>query len=443
MNLFDNESEQVILGSLLQSPELFSDISLEIRPEDFYFEANSLIFQSCSELVDAGNQPEPLLLINHLKEKSLLEKVGSRTYVMQVAGQAATVGIQSYTRRVRDLAMRRGLLSQLREVQKQILEDQVPLDEVFNQTERALYQAADRGGGYNVSHLREFKEEFIDYLKAAQANKGGVTGLISGFKNFDELTGGLKGGQLIILAARPGVGKTTLALNMAANAALRGNAPVLFFSLEMSRLELFLRLVCSDAMLESQKIQKGFLSENDSKKVLASSKRLYETDFYIDDSADLGVWDFKQRSRRWAARMQSEKKKPGLIIVDYLQLMTDRGRSESRQVEVASISRALKMTAKDLDVPVIALSQMNRSIEQRGKDPRPQLSDLRESGAIEQDADIVLFIHREDLYKKDLPESEQNVADLIVAKHRAGSTGNYKLAFLKQKNLFLDIDPAD
>ena len=214
---------------------------------------------------------------------------------------------------------------------------------------------------------------------------------------------------------------------------MRAKLPVLVFSLEMTSLELLLRLVCADAYLESAKIQKGYINQKEMKKVYDSCARLYASQFYIDDSPTLTSWELKQRTRRLASTLKAEGKKLGLVIVDYLQLMNEAIRFENRQLEVSNISRTLKSIAKEFEVPVLAVSQMNRAIEQRGKEHKPQLSDLRESGAIEQDADIVIFIHREEVYNKDIPESEKGFAELIIAKHRAGPVGTVKLAFQKGK----------
>lgn len=450
MNLFDKEAEQILLGSIMQNPAIFSDISLVIRPEDFYFEQHRQIYHVISEEIDAGGTPEPLIVYSSLKEKIPGDAAGTRAYIMEVADQAAAINPGRYAETVREYSLRRRLFSIFKDLGSDIQSTDTEISDVLGKAEKSFFEVSGRFASYNVQHLRELKDEYIEFINHIRESEGGITGTRVGIPSFDSLTGGLKGGQLIILAARPGGGKTTLALNLAAHVGLNeksrksgSNLGVLFFSLEMTKIELLMRLVCSYGLLESQKIMKGFFSQKTAQKLVNISKTLFESDMYIDDSTDLSNWHFKQRSRRWANKLQAEGKTPGLIVVDYLQLMTDSNVArESRQLEVASISRGLKLIAKELDVPVIALSQMNRSIEQRGKDPRPQLADLRESGSIEQDADMVLFLHRPEQFKHDLPETEKNKAELILAKHRAGPTQNFTLNFLKGQNRFVEADDS-
>ncbi len=441
MALFDSESEQIVIGSILQSPDLFFDISQALRPDDFYFEAHRVIYETIAEEFDRNNTPDVLLVIASLKNKNLLESVGNRAAIMTVASLGSPLSAHTYAKTVKELSLRRQLLHGVKEVEKNVQDLQAPIESVFSQTEKMISGVADRQSSYNVTHVRELKGEFLTFLQKLKESQGGITGLPSSYRALDQLTTGFKGGQLIILAARPGAGKTTLALNIASRVALKSKKTVLVFSLEMTRLELLLRMVCSEGYLDSQKIQKGYMSEKEMQQLVNVMQSLNQADLYIDDSPDMSSWEFRQRSRRLANQLRAQNKKIDLIVVDYLQLMSERGRSvESRQLEVANISRSLKIIAKELNVPVLALSQMNRSIEQRGKDPRPQLSDLRESGAIEQDADIVMFIHREDMFVKDLPEELKGQAEIIIAKHRAGPTGSVNLMFIKEKNLFMDLE---
>ncbi|MES0491429.1 MAG: replicative DNA helicase [Leptospirales bacterium] len=444
MGLFDSETEQIVLGSILQSPDLFHDISQVLREEDFYFEPHRIIYETIAEEFDKQNTPDVMLVISSLKTKELLEKSGNRSAIMEIASLGSPVSALSYARQVKEYSLRRGFLTAIKEMERDIQDKQTDLDTVLSEAEKAVTVVSNRHTQYNIRHIREVKDEFLLFLQKLKESKGGITGLQTFFSKFDQITTGLKGGQLIVLAARPGAGKTTFALNVAQNAAIRGGEPVLVFSLEMTRLELLLRLVCADAYLDSGKIQRGYINDKEGDKILESIQRINGSELYIDDSAELTSWDFRQRSRRLSNQLIARNKKIGLIIVDYLQLMTDKSRnSDSRQIEVANISRSLKMIAKELDVPIIAVSQMNRSIEQRGKDPRPQLSDLRESGAIEQDADIVMFIHREEMFNKDIPPELAGQAEVIIAKHRAGAQGTFKLAFVKEKNLFMDLETID
>ncbi len=438
MQLFDDEAEQILIGSVLQFPSLMDEVTSVVRPDDFYSEKHRLIFDVILSELDSQSQADAILIINRLKEKNLLEKAGNRSYIMQLTSQATQVGITAYCRRVKELSIRRSLLASLREIEKSVVDGGVGVDDLLGETEKTIARISDRYIANNVMHLREMGAEFTLFLKRLQESKG-ITGTATHFRKFDELTGGLRGGQMIVLAARPGVGKTTFALNLAQNIAVKENKTILFFSLEMTRLELLLRMVCSMARLETQKILKGYGNAFEIKRLAETLRELVQKEIYIDESTDLTSLDFKQRSRRLANKLKAEGKPPlGLIVVDYLQLMTDKGGHDSRQTEVAAISRSVKLIAKELDVPVLALSQMNRAIEQRGKDPRPQLSDLRESGAIEQDADIVLFIHREEMFNPDT--EKKGVAEIIVAKHRGGPMDKFEVAFLKNFNLFIDLD---
>ena len=438
MAIYDEEAERLVLGSLLQNVESFAEISNVLRPGDFYFKSHQLIYESISEEIDQGSQPDLLLVAANLKNKNSLEKVGNRGYLVEIASSGSAVSAFTYAKKIKELSLRRNLLNGFKDIEKSLVDQSIGLQELLAKTEKTIFQISDRYSEYNVRHIKELNQEFVEYLKKIKDSDGGITGLASGYPILDQITTGFKGGQLIVLAARPGVGKTTLALNIIRNIIIdqTPSTPVLLFSLEMTSIELLLRMVCSDAYIDSSKIQKGFINEKEMKKVYASCSRLYSSEFYIDDSSDLTGWELKQRARRLASNLKTKDKKLGLIIVDYLQLMTEATRTENRQVEVASISRGLKAIAKELDVTVLAVSQMNRSVEQRGKDHRPQLSDLRESGAIEQDADMVMFIHREEIYNKDIPESEKGMAELIIAKHRAGPTGVVNLAFAKEKNRF-------
>ncbi|GAB4430841.1 MAG: replicative DNA helicase [Turneriella sp.] len=444
MQLFDEEAEQVVLGSIMQTPSLFEEVAQVLKPEDFYYEGHRIVYEAIAAEIDRGEQPNAILIINALKNQNMLERAGSRAGIMNIASLGVLVGVNTFAEKIRELSLRRRLIFSFRELEKKAGDTGFKLDTVLTDTEAALTHLADRYSNYNVRHIKETNKEFLEFLKHVQQARDGVTGTATGFKKLDELTGGFKPGQMIVIAARPGMGKTTFALNIALNVCMNKNRPmaVAFFSLEMTRLELLLRLLSARAFLDSQKVQKGRISEKEMARLAHTAKEIYESEFYIDDSADLTTWEFKQRSRRLGRTIKQQGKELGLIVVDYLQLMTDRDRAQDgRQNEVAAISRAIKLIAKDLGVPILALSQMNRSIEQRGKDPRPQLSDLRESGAIEQDADMVIFIHREHM-GKDAPEDKKNLAEIIISKNRGGPRDSIELAFLSDKSLFTDYEAA-
>jgi replicative DNA helicase len=444
VQLFDEEAEQVVLGSIMQTPSLFEEVAQILKPEDFYYEGHRIIYETIAAEMDRGEQPNAILIINALKSKNMLERAGNRAGIMKIASLGVLVGVNTFAEKVRELSLRRRLIMSFRELEKKAADAGCKLDTVLSDTEAALTHLAEGYSRYNVRHIRETNKEFLEFLRHVKESRDGITGTPSGFKKLDELTGGFKPGQMIVIAARPGMGKTMFALNIALNVCMNKHHPraVAFFSLEMTRLELLLRLLSARAFLDSQKVQKGRISDKEMARLAHAAKEIYESEFYIDDSADLTTWEFKQRARRLGRTLKQQGKELGLIVVDYLQLMTDRDRAQDgRQNEVAAISRAIKLIAKDLGVPILALSQMNRSIEQRGGNPRPQLSDLRESGAIEQDADLVIFIHRD--HGKDVPEDKKTVTEIIVGKNRGGPRDDVKLSFLSDKSLVTDYDPGE
>lgn len=439
MDLFDEETEKIVLGTFLQFPYLLDEQNIALRSEDFYYERHRFIYEAILKLADLKQEIDISLVANILKEQNLLEKVGGTPYLLALESVGSQIGLELHTKRIRDLSLRRKLLSSLKEIEKGIFNANETLEDLLLKSEKQLSLIAERQIGTTIKHIRELTDDFVRLLETLRQTKG-VTGIATHFRKLDELTGGFRPGQMIVLAARPGVGKSTLALNIAQRIAVKGDKSVLIFSLEMTQEELLMRMVCSEALVESQKIMKGFGNLNEIKRLGETLKKLSAKEIYIDESTDLSSFEFKLRCRRLANKLRAEGKPPiGLIVVDYLQLMSDRQGYENRQAEVAAISRSMKLIAKELNVPVLAVSQMNRAIEQRGRDPRPQLSDLRESGAIEQDADMVIFIHREELYNPDT--DKKGMAEIIIAKHRGGPTDKFDLVFQKSYNLFLDPEP--
>lgn len=440
MQLFDEDAERVVLGSLVQEPGIITETASLLKPEDYYFEKNQLIYKTILAEYEANEAVDPLAIITRLKNQNELEKSGNRSYVLETFSMGTSLSLATFQNRIKSLALRRQVITALKDIQGLALDTNIEVEEMLNEADLKISKIANQSVATDVQHIRTFEKEFREHLQNLFKNRGNPDGLSSGFKGLDFYTQGFHPGQLIILAARPSIGKTALALNMALNAAYHHKSTMLIFSLEMSRMELTKRLVSTHAHVEGQKLMKGNFSKAESEKIASALSEIMQTDLYIDDSAGLTSWDFKQRSRKLARELKTQGKKIGLIIVDYLQLMTETGRMESRQTEVAAISRTLKLIAKELDVPVLALSQMNRSIEQRGKNPQPQLSDLRESGAIEQDADIVLFLHREDFGKREeeVPENKRGLAEIILAKNRSGPTGIATMVFQKHYYKFVD-----
>ncbi len=439
MNIYDEEAESVVLGTLFQNADTFSDIGEYVREDDFYTESHRLIFRSFAQMIDQGTKPDIVLIASDLREKKVLEKVGGNTYLTQLASSGSLLSAESCAKKIKELSLRRSLFYHLKDLEKQVFDSDVSIEALFSKAEESISSTADRYSAHDVRHIKMLDQDFQEYIKHIKAAEGGITGLPTHFKKLDELTTGFKAGQFIVLAARPGVGKTTLALNIASQMALKSNLTVLIFSLEMSSIELLLKMVCANAFLDSSRVQKGYITDKEIHKIYQACAQIYAKQIYIDDSPHLTSWELKQRSRRLAHQLNTQGNKLDFIIVDYLQLIAEKTRAENRQVEVAHLSRTMKLIAKELHVPILVVSQMNRAIEQRGKDHKPQLSDLRESGAIEQDADTVIFIHREELYNPEIAESEKGTAELILAKHRAGPTGSVKLAFKKETNSFYDF----
>ncbi|PJZ70229.1 replicative DNA helicase [Leptospira perolatii] len=436
-SLFELESEKSFLGFLLlKGADNLIDIPLEA--EDFYHDTNRRIYKAIADLVDKRVAVDPVSVLNYLKENSLLKDPEKEYEYIYSLYRDTVVShpLHYYSERIRRLSERRKysklLLQALDLIQKEPGEN----ESVFNQIERSLTEvsrAVDVKGLLPVAHD---KAALSEYIKDIMQSRGQIKGLRTNFTQFDEMTSGLKEYELMVLAARPGNGKTTLAMNIASNVALIHNKPVVIFSLEMSRMELLLKLVCSTAQVESSKLKRSEVTKSDAPKLLDAIVKVTSAPIYIDDSGALTVDDFKGRIRKLLTTESL-----GLIIVDYLQLMSDpKSRDQGRQNEVASISRTLKQIAKEAKCPVIALSQMNRSIEQRSRDQRPQLADLRESGAIEQDADIVTFIYRGERGKDDEEDPRmKGMAEIIVAKNRSGPTGSFSLAFRPELSRFDNV----
>ncbi len=445
--LYDDSAEKSVLGGIINDTSLFVEVSGILKAEDFYRESHKLIFQAFVEEFERGSIPDIHLVTATLKKKGELEKVGGGDYLLDVAYSGSMLSLDRFARKVKELSLRRKLLENLKAIQIKVINPENSFNPVMEEAEKMIYDISEHAGeSTGVLHIKNIDPEFREYtenVKTAQRT-GSVPGLATHFPRLDKILTGLKPGQLIILAARPGQGKTTYALNIATNVFLKSRKPVLFFSLEMTRIELFIRIVAAESWIDSREFQRGIIRDADGPKISAAVNNIYASDFYLDDSPNLTSWDFRQRSRQLARTLEKSGKSLGLIVVDYLQLMQhgdgDGSRYESRQMEVARISHSLKIIAKDLKVPVLALSQMNRSIEQRGKDQKPQLSDLRESGAIEQDADIVMFIHQKE---REEGSKEEDVADVIIAKHRAGPTGVVEMYFMKKYNIFHEIDRTE
>ena len=425
------EAEESILSAILLDNSTLLDILEILSPDDFYRTAHQKIFTSIGELFAKAEPVDLVTLTNDLRDKNQLEEIGGAAALARLVDTVPTaISVQHYARIVRDKSALRQLISKANEITQHCYEQAGDLDQVLDFAEAAVFEISESKHKSAFHPISKIIETNIDALEERQGNRALVTGVTTGFSRLDTMTAGLQPSDLIILAARPSMGKTALALNMARNAAIDGNTPVAVFSLEMSKEQLSMRMLCAEARVDSQRLRSGFLNPEDWNNITDAAGVLSEAPIYIDDSPDISATSIRTKSRR--LKMD---KGLGLIIVDYMQLMKGRSSTERRDLEISEISRALKLLAKELSVPVIALSQLNRKLEERS-DKRPQLSDLRESGALEQDADVVAFIYRDEVYNKDENNPNRGTAEIILAKQRNGPTGVVPLTFLNAYTRF-------
>ncbi len=434
-SLFEKETEQAYLAYLLHKGAS-GGVDLGLDKEDFYFDFHKKVFESITELIDQNIAIEPIAVINQLRQKKRFQNEEEETsYLMKFYAEAIIVHpLEYYIRRIKKFSSRRNYIKVLKESIQKVQENTDENEEVFTSIEAELAKVSRNVITKGLRPINEDKNDLIDYIKTMFQTKGTAIGLRTHINGLDDATTGLKPHELMIIAARPGNGKTTFALNVATNVALREKKTVAIFSLEMSRLELLIKMICSEARINSTNLKTGSLTENDRNKLISVITTVSNAPIYIDDSGTLSIWQFKSRIRQLLITTQLS-----LIIVDYLQLMSDpTTRDMGRQQEVASISRNLKQMAREANCPIIALSQMSRAVETRSKDQRPQLSDLRESGAIEQDADIVAFIYREELVKtkEEVSDDIKNKAEIIIAKNRSGPVTSFKLNFVPEYSRF-------
>jgi replicative DNA helicase len=428
------EAEESVLSAILLDNSTLLDVLETLEPEDFYRSAHAKMFTAITELF-AKNEPVDLVtLANILKEKGQLEEIGGATSLAKLVDTAPlAVNAQHYARIIRDKAALRKLIEHSNAITARCFEDSGDVDDVIDFAEKAVFEIAGNKNKKSFYPLSQIIGHSIDALEERQGNKTLVTGVSTGFSRLDNLTSGFQGSDLIILAARPSMGKTALALNIARNAAIDANTPVAVFSIEMSKEQLSMRLLCAEARIDSSRLRSGFFSREDWVSLTNAAEVLSDAEIYIDDSPDLTAMSIRAKARR--LKMD---KNLGLVIIDYIQLMKGRSSAERRDLEISEISRGLKALAKELDIPVLALSQLNRKLEER-HDKRPQLSDLRESGALEQDADVVAFIYRDEVYNKDENNPNKGIAELLLKKQRNGPTGEIKLAFISTYTRFEDL----
>ena len=418
------EMEQSILGAILQNNDAIVRLADTLQEEDFYHDAHRWLFRAMLDLFQE-NVPIDVLTVNEwLKKKNRLDAIGGPAYLAELVELVPTAAhVDYHARVVREKSVLRALIRTATTIVADSYEADEDVAVLLDRAERSILEISQGKATSGFVDLQSVLKDSFRQLESLSARKEPITGLPTGFSDLDRQTAGLQSSDLIVIAGRPSMGKTTLALNIAAYAGMRTGKPIAIFSLEMSKEQLALRMLCAEAKVDSAKLRTGFLAGSDwSLLTTAAGDLSGQANIYIDDTPMQTALDIRAKARR----LRAEQGDLGLVIVDYLQLMQGRSRAENRQQEISDITRALKALARELQVPVVALSQLSRAVEQR-RPPKPQLSDLRESGAIEQDADVVALLYRDDLYNED--SDERGVAEVNIAKHRNGPTGTLRLAF--------------
>jgi replicative DNA helicase len=428
------DAEMSLLGAVLIDEETLADISEHVKPDDFYDKRHGLIYGGMMRLYEKHRPVDLLTLTEELKRKKELDTIGGSAYLTDLTNYVPTAAhAEAYAELVEQKAVRRRLIKASGEISELGFDEEYTTQELLEKAEAELFSVSDQSLKQDLVTLESILTESFDRMEELHRNKGSLRGVRTGYRDLDNMTAGLQRSDLIILAARPAMGKTTLVTNLAYNVATIAKQPVLFFSLEMSKEQLVDRMLADASGVDGWNIRTGNLSDEDFSKLSDAMGEMAEAPIFIDDTPGLTVLEMRTKARRVA-----HEQPLGLIIIDYLQLMQGSGRSDGNRVqEVSEISRGLKLIARELNVPVIALSQLSRSVESRSPQI-PQLADLRESGSIEQDADIVMFIYREAYYN---PETDRgNITDLIIAKHRNGPTGKIELYFHPERLRFMSVD---
>lgn len=428
------DAEMSLLGAVLIDEETLADISEHVKPHDFYDKRHGLIYAAMMRLYERHKPVDLLTLTEELKKKNDIETIGGSAYLTELTNYVPTAAhAEAYAELVAQKAIRRRLIKASADISELGFDEETSTEELLEQAEAQLFAVSDQSLKQDLVSIESILTDSFDRMEELHRNKGQLRGVRTGYRDLDNMTAGLQRSDLIILAARPAMGKTTLVTNLAYNVATIAKQPVLFFSLEMSKEQLVDRMLADASGVDAWNIRTGNLSDDDFSKLSDAMGELAEAPIFIDDTPGVSVLEMRTKARRAA-----HEQPLGLVIIDYLQLMQGSGRGDGNRVqEVSEISRGLKLIARELNVPVIALSQLSRSVESRSPQI-PQLSDLRESGSIEQDADIVMFIYREAYYN---PETErENITDLIIAKHRNGPTGKVELYFHPERLRFMSLD---
>ena len=431
------EAEQTVLGSIMIQPDGILPVVELLKTEDFYREAHKTIFAAMLTLFDR-REPQDLVTVSSLlADQHKLEAVGGMSYLASLTDVIPLTGtLIHHARLIRQKSVLRRIIKTSGDLAARCYDSPQDVDALVDDAERAIFEIAHARAGQAFQSLAELVPPTFDRISERAELGETITGTATGYADLDRMTAGLQPADLVILAARPSMGKTALAMNIVQNVALLRKIPVAVFSLEMSAVALTMRMLCSVGKIDSQRLRTGNLQDSDWPRLQRATAQLAEAPVYIDDTSGLNALEMRAKSRR----LKAEQGNLGLIVVDYLQLMQGRGHNESRVQEISEISRSLKAMAKELDVPVLALSQLNRNLESRD-DRRPQLSDLRESGAIEQDADVILFIYRDEVYNKSETNKNRGIAEIIIGKQRNGPTGTIKLSYLGQYTSFEQYTP--
>ncbi len=428
----DISAEMAVLGSILLMPDVCDDLVMILRADDFYDDANRLLYSQMTSMVDSGLKIDVTLLVDRLKKADEYESIGGSGYLAKLANCVPNAAhAVYYAEIVRSKATFRKLIEASTSILRDCYDESHDAKELLSQAEQRVFQIQDERSSQAAESIGDLLTSAMERIDARMKGTHAVGGVDTHFAEYDAMSGGLHDGELVILAARPSMGKTAFALNVAENVALLGRAPVLFVSLEMSGIELADRLLCSVARVNGHQLRNGTISQDDRKRLVEKAVEISNAPLYVDDSPSRSVSEIAAVARR----IKTREKNLGLIVIDYLQLIEPEDKNAPREQQIALISRRLKFLAKECSVPIIALAQLNRGVELR-EDKRPRLADLRESGSIEQDADLVMFLHRPAAYD---PEDRPGEADVIIAKNRSGPTGNCTLAWMSESMRFGDL----
>lgn len=433
----DLVAEQSVLGAVFIAPETIISLADELTPEDFYKLANKIVFKTMLSLLEKGEPIDATTMVSALTNQGDISKIGGMNYVVELVNSTPTSkNVEHYAKLVKEKATLRKMIADLSESLSSAYQGDVSISDIISKTEKSMLDISNQNTGTGFRNVADILDTHMQMVETRSQTDGVVTGLSTGFVGLDKITTGLHGDNLIILAARPAMGKTALALNIAQYIAVKEKKPVAIFSLEMGAESLIERMLASEGMVEGYHLKTGNLSVEEWSRLVHAQGNIYDAPIFVDDTAGIRISEIRSKARKLAQEMGGL----GVIIIDYLQLITG-SKGENRQQVVSEISRELKILAKDLKVPVIALSQLSRAVEQR-QDKRPLLADLRESGSIEQDADIVAFLYRDAYYQKEQADSQEanNVTELILEKNRHGSLGTVKLYFHKEYTKFSSVE---